>query len=94
MAVTPGILSYDIADNRRRTRLRRLLEAYGQPLQESVFALHLPASRWAELERQARALVDRVEDDVRLWPLCAACQRRAAVWCGPEHTAPGTAIFL
>ena len=31
-----GVVAYDVADDRRRARLHRLLEEYGVPVQESV----------------------------------------------------------
>ena len=94
MAVTVGVLAYDIADTRRRNGVRRLLEAYGVPVQESVFVLDLSSAKWAEVERKLRAVVSRAEDDVRVWPLCVACQARARVWCGVARGAPGPVLIL
>lgn len=89
MAVTVGLLAYDIADTRRRQKVRRLLEAYGIPVQESVFLLELPRARWHEVEQKLRAITDRVEDDVRVWPLCAQCVPGALLWCGAPRRGPG-----
>ena len=94
MAVTVGVLAYDIADTRRRNGVRRLLEAYGVPVQESVFLLELTLPQWAALERKARALTSAAEDDVRVWPLCAACRRRALVWRGPPRGGLGPVAIV
>lgn len=94
MAVTVGVVTYDVADDRRRARLHRVLEEYGVPVQESVFLLELPPSRWAEVRARALREVDRQADDVRVWTLCAGCGRRAAVWSGRGIGGPGPALFL
>lgn len=82
MAVTLGLLTYDIADDRRRTAVRKLLLQFGLPVQESVFVLSLSKREWRELKRRMLKLVNRVQDDVRVWMLCLNCQERSSVWCG------------
>ena len=94
MAVTVGVLAYDIADTRRRTRLHKLLEGYGMAVQESVFVLELTPSQWATLERKVLALTDAAEDDVRVWPLCAACRPRARAWRGPPKAGLGAVAIV
>ena len=94
MALIAGVVAYDVADDRRRARLHRVLEEYGVPVQESVFLLELPPSRWAEVRARARREIDGQEDDVRVWTLCASCGRRAAVWSGRAIGGPGPALFL
>lgn len=93
MALTSGVLAYDIADDRRRARVHRLLEEYGVPVQESVFFFQLAPTGWLELERRLLGLVSRREDDVRVWPLCRSCLGRAKTWCGvPREVAGPVAI--
>lgn len=94
MAVTVGVLAYDIANTRRRTKVRRLLEGYGMPVQESVFLVALSATQWAALKRRLLALVERAEDDVRVWQMCALCRRQGQVWCGAPKELPGPAVIL
>lgn len=77
-----GIVAYDIADDKRRTRLRKLLEGYGVAAQESVFVLDLNDARWQEVERKVLRVTNALEDDVRVWPLCRACVGRSRVWRG------------
>lgn len=42
---SPVYVAYDISENRRRYRLRRLLLGFGEPVQESVFLCWLDAVR-------------------------------------------------
>ncbi len=46
--VTPILVAYDIPENRRRTRLHRLLRGFGEPVQKSVFLC------WLDDRRQQR----------------------------------------
>ena len=66
----------------------RLLRGYGVPAQESVFLIALSPSRWAELERRLRALLDPAADQVQVWPLCPLCAPRTHVICGATRTPP------
>ena len=50
LAARPYLVAYDIADNRRRTRLHRLLRGFGDPLQKSVFLCWLDGARHRRLE--------------------------------------------
>ena len=46
----PLLVTYDIADDRRRNRLHRLLRGFGEPLQRSVFICWVDHSRRQRLE--------------------------------------------
>lgn len=64
------LVSYDIADDRRREDVATLLSGYGPRVQLSVFECDLRSRREAaELRRKLRELIDAVEDQVRLYPL-------------------------
>lgn len=65
------LVSYDIACRRRRVRVARLLEGYGQRAQESVFELELREGQWARLCTQLSAAIDPVLDQWRGWRACA-----------------------
>lgn len=66
------LVSYDVRDDGRRRRVARLLEGYGERLQESVFRCLLGA---VELERLrwelTRVMAD--EDDLLVIPVCDRC---------------------
>lgn len=70
------VLAFDVANDRRRYRLVRLLERYGQRVQESVFEAWLtPPQRSALLDR-ARALLHETEDRLVCYVLTAAESER------------------
>jgi CRISPR-associated protein Cas2 len=70
------IICYDIPHDRRRTRLARVLEAYGDRLQESVFEALLDPPRIQRMQGEIEAEIDPLEDRVTLLILCAGCRNR------------------
>ncbi len=83
------VIAYDIADDRRRTAVFRLLKGYGQHVQESVFECDVTPRHYAVLRRAlARRLSDRA-DSVRYYALCQRCVGTVEVANSPEvATAP------
>ena len=65
------LVCYDIADDRRRRRLARLLEGFGDRLHESAFALTLRPAQLSRLFRRIPAMIDEHADRVAVYPLCA-----------------------
>jgi len=72
----PGGAHKDVANDRRRTRLAKVLKDFGDRLQYSVFECHLDEPALDRLRRRAMATIDEAEDSLRLYRLCAACQDR------------------
>lgn len=70
------LVSYDIPDDRRRTRLAAALQDFGSRVQWSVFEADLDAAQAARLEARIRSLIAPEEDNVRLYLLSAECRRR------------------
>jgi len=68
------LISYDIPDNKRRTKLAHILEDYGERVQYSVFECQLTARQQQKLLKEIKAVLAEAEDSVRLYRLCADCQ--------------------
>lgn len=81
------LICYDIADDRRRTRLSKALLNYGPRIQESVHWAELDADLAAELRDRIRAVIDEVEDRVHVVPLCQACSDKMEVFGNGERPA-------
>ncbi len=74
------VVTYDIADDRRREDVATLLSGYGPRVQLSVFECDLRTRREAaQLQSRLRDLIDPIEDQVRLYPLDDRAARQAAV---------------
>lgn len=77
------LVSYDISDDRRRTRLAHSLKDFGCRVQYSVFECSLDAAQLERLEARVTGLIEAEEDSVRVYRLCAECRGKVAVWgCG------------
>ena len=70
------LVTYDIPDDRRRTKVANLLQDYGQRVQFSVFEVWLDDQAHARLDRQLTQVIDEEEDSVRLYRLCEACRKQ------------------
>jgi len=60
------VIAYDSPSNKRRRKLAKLLEGYGERLQWSVFECHLQPHQQRRL-RQGLNRIATGEDSVRLW---------------------------
>ncbi|MEO3858500.1 CRISPR-associated endonuclease Cas2 [Acrocarpospora sp. B8E8] len=64
------LICYDIADDARRDDVATLLSGYGPRVQLSVFECDVPSRTVAaELRGKLRALIDPIEDQIRMYPL-------------------------
>lgn len=81
------VVSYDVVDDRRRTRLAKLLVSYLNRVQFSVFEGELTDDDLPRLIEQAVGLVDLRADSLRVYHLCKACVGRA-VYLGTAPTWP------
>lgn len=72
------VLSYDIADNKARRRVARILEDFGDRVQLSVFeAPSLDENQISRcLERVRPHLDTAAGDSIRAYPLCSSCAAR------------------
>ena len=73
MSMERWVVAYDIPDDRRRAKLARILDAFGDRTQYSVFEALVSDSDLQELCRKINALIEPDEDTVRLYPLCNGC---------------------
>jgi len=87
------MVAYDVSDNRRRLRLDRELQAFGERVQYSVFECHFTlAEARLHLERLAAEL-DPLTDSLRGYPLCAWCEP-AVQWVGEGHRNKDKRLFI
>jgi CRISPR-associated protein Cas2 len=67
------LLSYDVRDDRRRTRLAHTLKDFGERVQYSVFEFQLDDKALDRLRTRVSRLIDPKEDSVRIYRLCRDC---------------------
>lgn len=73
------VVSYDIVDDRRRTKVFKTLEGFGAHVQYSVFECDLKPEDFERLRKRLKRLIKPKEDQIRYYPLCKSCVERATV---------------
>ena len=69
------IVSYDISDTWRRTKLAKALEDFGDRVQYSVFECILDGNLLSKMVARIKRIVLEKDDSVRVYTLCANCER-------------------
>lgn len=73
------LVAYDVADDRRRDAIARLLSSYGDRVQFSVFIVDARPARLVRIRDQLAGLIDKDQDSLLfcdLGPLGAGAHRR------------------
>ncbi len=77
-------ISYDISEDKRRTKIHKLLKSYGQWMQYSVFECDVTDAQYAKLRARLSQMIKPEEDSIRFYFLCACCQRKVERIGGEE----------
>ena len=67
------IIAYDIPDDRRRTKIHKILSGFGTWTQYSLFECFLSKKELVLLKAKLAQHIIESEDSVRFYPLCASC---------------------
>ena len=74
------IISYDISIDKRRAKIAKLLEGFGQRVQYSVFECNLDDRECAVLMRKLQRLAKPAESDsIRIYRLCSPCVKKVEI---------------
>ena len=73
------VVSYDVPNDRRRTRLAKELENFGRRVQYSVFECLLDVPQLERLRTRLLRRIETGEDSVRIYALCQDCRARAEI---------------
>jgi CRISPR-associated protein Cas2 len=68
------VVSYDIPEDKRRTKIHKILKSYGQWMQYSVFECDLTEMQYAKLRSRLSKLIKPEQDSIRFYFLCGCCQ--------------------
>ncbi|WP_026786198.1 CRISPR-associated endonuclease Cas2 [Planktothrix rubescens] len=68
------VVSYDIPEDKRRTKIHSILKSYGQWMQYSVFECQLTNTEYAKLRSRLNKIINPETDSIRFYFLCACCQ--------------------
>ena len=70
------VISYDIPEDKRRTKIHKVLKSYGQWMQFSVFECELTETQYAKLRSRLGKLIKPDQDSVQFYFLCACCKEK------------------
>lgn len=68
------VISYDIQEDKRRTKIHKILKSYGQWVQFSVFECSLTDTQYAKLRSRLSKLIKPELDSIRFYFLCECCK--------------------
>ena len=78
------VVAYDIADDRRRDRVAKILQGYGERVQYSVFECRLDRVQYLRLRHALEEVLQPGEDMVCFYFLCQAdVERIVRIGRGP-----------
>ena len=85
------VIAYDIPDDKRRTKIHKILLGYGKWTQYSLFECFLTRKELVLLRSKLTEQLVAKEDSVRFYPLCANCVSKVETVGGPP---PADAVLF
>ena len=73
------VVSYDIRDDKRLTKVGKVMKDYGERVLLSVWECNLNFAQFEEMKRRLESLIDHMEDSVRYYFLCDKCIKKIQV---------------
>lgn len=70
------VVTYDISDDKRRSKVVKLMESIGTRMNYSVFECMLTDIQYQNMYKKLAKIVVRREDWVNIYPLCTECYAR------------------
>src|SRR5438045_7855034 len=67
------VIAYDIPDDRRRTKVHKILCGFGRWTQYSLFECFLTKKELVLLHSKLAKYLSEERDSVRFYPLCGSC---------------------
>lgn len=67
------VVTYDIVNDRTRSRLAKIISDFGNRVQKSVFECRIDDRQYLKMKERIEKEIDQEEDSVRYYFLCAKC---------------------
>lgn len=87
------VISYDVPEDKRRTKIHKILKSYGQWMQFSLFECELTEKEYIKLRSRLDKLIKPEEDSIRFYILCACCKDKVER-IGGEQTRDESIFFV
>ena len=89
--ITCYVIAYDIPDDKRRTKVHKILLGHGKWTQYSLFECFLTRKQLLLLRSKLQEHLMAKQDSVRFYPLCANCVSKVETVGGPP---PADAVLF
>ncbi len=75
------LVTYDIENDRRRTKIHKILSNFGSSVQYSVFECFISEEDFEELKSKLKKQMDpkHPDDSIRYYTLCRSCVEKVLV---------------
>lgn len=73
------VVTYDIPDTPRRTRLAKVLKDFGERVQLSVFECILDDRLFGQMVKRIGETIAEEEDRVRVYRVCEGCRKEVKI---------------
>ncbi|MFZ3071223.1 MAG: CRISPR-associated endonuclease Cas2 [Anaerolineaceae bacterium] len=73
------VIVYDISNDKRRTKLHKLLKNFGSPVQYSVFECILSLAEIEKMKKDVKKILRPKTDHLRYYSLCNACKKKVEI---------------
>ncbi len=71
------LVSYDISNDKRRTKIAKEMENFGMRVQYSVFECSLSHARYTQMyDRLVKLMADDHEGSIRIYTICENCRQK------------------
>ena len=73
------VVSYDVVDDRKRSKIAKAMKSYGERVQKSVFECRVDDQQFIRMKKAVESIMDMNEDSVRYYFLCKGCVDRIEI---------------
>ena len=88
------IVAYDIADEKRLSRIAKVMLDYGVRVQKSIFEVTVTRAVFEELKERVEEVIDWSEDGVKYFPLCSRCAGAVEIIGQGQFTDPDREYYI
>ena len=88
------LVTYDIVNNRRRTRIAKCLKDFGSRVQFSVFECIMNSKIYGRMVSRVNTIIEKDTDSVRIYRLCSTCKKSIKIIGQGEVTADADHVIL
>ncbi|HRS82074.1 MAG TPA: CRISPR-associated endonuclease Cas2 [Smithellaceae bacterium] len=88
------IVAYDITDEKRLTRVAKVMLDYGIRVQKSIFEISATNTIFQEMKRRVEKIIVAEQDGVKYFPLCERCAGTVEIIGQGQFTDPDSEYYV